>query len=339
MASDGAVPRATRQGHRASAPRGARATALGTAVVVGGMAACAGAPPAPARRPAPSAARAAEPAGVAPTFRRLVAEAQRAVQAGDPAAVAGHLERADAIVPAHPTVLLYLARARVQTGDSVGAERALRRLTSVGVGRRLADDSVLGRWLTATAARRALLARLAERGAPVVRSDTAVVLPAPDLIVESIALARDGRRRPRWVAGAMGTGAILGAAHDGTLSTIHRAEHGGQPIGLKLDAGGRLWANVRYPARPATAGGAAPDSAALLLIDAGRGAVLRRVPSPRDGRPHVFNDLAFAPTPRGPRCCSRTPRRRACTGSRRRATRSSRCPTRTARSRRRTGSP
>jgi hypothetical protein len=40
----------------------------------------------------------------------------------------------------------------------------------------------------------------------------------------------------------------------------------------------------------------ARDSAALLQVDVARGAVLRRLPSPRDGRPHLFNDLVVAST-------------------------------------------
>lgn len=258
--------------------------------------------------PAPVVAQAVVPEG--PPLVRLFANALKALGGGDLPRHIDYLERADALVPTHPTLLLYLARARLRTGDSTGAEAALARLAEVGVMRPLAQDSVLGQWLTATGPRRVLLTQLAERAAPVIRSDTAVVLNRPDLLVESIALApaRDGG--PGWIAGSMGTGAILRVDRDGSTLPLVPGADDRQPIGLKLDAHGTLWVAMRYPARPSAAGatpddaaGGSPqaqgervprDSATLLQIDVATGRIIRRISSPRDGRAHVFNDLTIA---------------------------------------------
>lgn len=240
-------------------------------------------------------------AGRGPSLDSLFGAANRAARANDLPGAADALERAAPVAPAHPLILEALARMRALARDTAGALRALERLAPIGRGGGLAGEPALGAALGDLASLPAFARvgeALAAAAAPVVRSDTALHLREPDLLVEAIAV--DPARPGTVFLGSMATGRVLraerGAAR--TPTTLATAA-GARPLGMRLDGRGRLWVAMWSPAAPALAptGGApaapAPSRSALHVYDAATGALLRRHEAPADGRSHQFNDLAI----------------------------------------------
>ena len=221
--------------------------------------------------------------------------ASAATRAGDHALALRHLRRADSLAPAHPVIILQLARAFVRVRDTSAALRALDRVALLGHGGRLDQDTALAS-LAALPAFQSVAARVAANGQPHVASDTSFVIAEPGLGFEGMTHGGPPAR-PVFYLGAMrgGTARILRV--DGATGSVTDLVKGvpGSFLGLHLDRDGRLWAAHTVRSFPAAPGEPATPGSALHLYDPATGALRGRYPSPSDGRSHLFNDLVVMP--------------------------------------------
>lgn len=239
--------------------------------------------------PAPAHARpVTEP--VASPLDPLTA-AREARAAGDARGFASAVARADSLAPGHPNLLHTLARAYAAAGEPAAALATLRRLAPFGDARDVARDTAFASLHHDTVFRR-VAAELAANAAPLVRSDTAFVVPGPDLIPESIA---HDPAADAWFLGSLVEPRVVRVGAGGTVSDLARHGGPGRTIGLKVDARRRrLWAAVvewDSAAPPASYTGVRARTA-LHAYDLTTGTLLRRF-EPGDG-PHLFNDLDVA---------------------------------------------
>lgn len=222
-----------------------------------------------------------------------LAAARDARTAGDARGLARALARADSLAQGHPNLMYTLARAYAVAGDPVAALATLRRLAPFGDARPVTRDTAFLALRDDTTFRR-LAAELAANAAPLVRSDTAFVVPGPDLIPESIAY---DPATAAWYLGSLVQPRVIRVAPGGEVSDFARAERPGRTIGIKVDAPRRrLWVAVvewDSTAAPATYTGVRARTA-LHAYDLTTGSLLRRY-EPADGEtPHLFNDLDIA---------------------------------------------
>ncbi len=256
-------------------------TALLRAAFLAALAGCAA--PAPPPAPAP------EPADVVAALTR----ARDARLAGDRAGFVRYVRAADSLAPAHPALLLSLARGYAGAGDAEGAYRALERLAAYGLAADVAADGdfalVRGR-----PGFRELAGRLAAGAAPVVRSDTALVVADPDLIPESVAY---DPVNGAFYLGSLAHNKVVRVAPDGSVADFARVGPAGRVIGVRIDPRRRhLWAVtvIRDPRAPRTFAGTGGRTA-LLQYELDTGRLLQRYPPGEDAYPHAFNDVVVAP--------------------------------------------
>jgi len=248
---------------------------------------------APARPPAPARIdTTVAPASLGHAF----ALAGAAYAAGEHREVRRVLRAAAAFAPSDGTVLLHLARAEALTGRGDSALAVLERLAPQGAVRDFAADSAFAA-LKDDPRFQAVVRRLAANAAPLVRSDTAVVLPDPDFIPEGI--ARDPADSAIYV-GSLHRGEIVRAAGGGRFTIFARMEEGGrrQVLGLRVDSRARrLWAATILLDSAAPAFRRGPGGwSALHAYDLATGRlVARHAPSDSAAGPHLFNDIAVTP--------------------------------------------
>jgi len=151
-------------------------------------------------------------------------------------------ERADALRPAHPTLLYNLACARARNGDSDGAIAALGRLADMGLAFDAAADPDFAE-LSDAPDFLAVAARLAANAAPVGTAETAFGLPRRDFVPEGI--ARDPASGAFYVSGVR-------------AGEVVRVDERGAIEPLRTCLGARsVWRSIP---RAASCGWAAPGS-------------------------------------------------------------------------------
>lgn len=222
---------------------------------------------------------------------RALTAAREARAAGDERGFVSAVERADALAPGHPNLIYTLARAYAAAGDPAAALATLRRLAPFGDARDVGRDTAFAALHHHPAFQR-VAAQLAANAAPLVRSNTAFVVPGPDLLPESIA---HDPATGAWFLGSLVEPRVIRVAPGGEVADFVRADRPGRTIGIKVDATRRrLWAAVvewDTTAPPAAYTGVRARTA-LHAYDLATGALLRRF-EPGDG-PHLFNDLDVA---------------------------------------------
>ena len=239
---------------------------------------------------------AAPPRGLA----EALALAQAAYAASDWLALRDALTAAEELSPGHPLVLYHLARAEGLTGDAGGALRALHDLVrSGGSERDLAADTAFA-LLRGHPGFEEVLRRLRDAAAPVVRGDTAFLLPDPDLIPEGIA---HDPRSDAFFVGSLHRGHILRVTRDGPAevfaadSVAEGDTRRRQVVGLRVDPGrGVLWAATLVVDSAAPPFRRGPGGwASLSAFDLRTGRRVASYAAPDSTRPHLLNDIALAP--------------------------------------------
>lgn len=222
----------------------------------------------------------------------LLREAAAASQAGDPALALTKLEAARAARPDYPRVRSLLARAYVAAGQPAQAVAELHALADFGLSFSLANDPALA-GLSSHADWPAVAERLARNAAPQGRGAVTCVLPDRDGIVESVALAPDGR----WLFGDVRNRCIWQRETDGSLSLFAAADAANRPgvFALAVDArAGVLWVGLSAMKEMRGYTDADRGRASLAQFDLSSGRLLREFPLPADGREHVLGSLALA---------------------------------------------
>jgi hypothetical protein len=219
--------------------------------------------------------------------------ASKANAAGDWKTARAALRAALRLSPANPAVLYNLARAEARLGDRDAALRTLEQLARQGAVRKLDDDSAFA-GLRGSPRFRDAGRRLAAGARPVVRSDTAFLLPDPDFIPEGI--AHDPADGAMYVGSLSGRG-IVRVAGD-TVSTWVPPDSIRlvQVLGLRVDhPRRRLWVAslVVDTAAPRFLRG--PGGwAAVEAYQLPTGRRLGRW-APDSAGPHLLNDIAITP--------------------------------------------
>lgn len=125
------------------------------------------------------------------------------------------------------------------------------------------------------------------------QSDTAFVLTRPGVVPENLVYDAP---RDRFLAGDLEQDGLIQLGRDGSIRPFATAAGiDGRVLGLKIDrAGTVLWgtAFLRPPAPPGDTV-RAPTRSVLFALALPDGRLLRRIPSPEDGTPHLFNDLVI----------------------------------------------
>ena len=246
---------------------------------------------------APLCALAQEPGqdGDLAVFRRLRAEGLEAAGAGesDVARARERLAQADARLPNHAGLILLRARTAHLDGDEPDVLRQLGRYAAAGLTMDLGADRHFS-GLTPGPAQAALAARLADNACPVGqdRLTPLMRLNAP-VLIESVAF---DHRRVRWLASSVHDRTIVALTAEGAASPFLAEDAAVLGVfGLALDEQRDvLWAAT---AGVAQAHGLTPEqtnTAELLMIDAGTGAVTARFSLPDDAE-HAFGDVALGP--------------------------------------------
>ncbi|HVE80501.1 MAG TPA: tetratricopeptide repeat protein [Gemmatimonadaceae bacterium] len=196
------------------------------------------------------------------------------------------LRRAHEALPQHPGLAWTAARAAARAGQGDAAVALLRHVAAFGVDMPTADTAFAA--LRGDAAFQAVARELAAHAAPLVASDTAFVLPDPDLVPE--ALAHD-RRDGAFYVGSLAKRKVVRVTRGAAARDFAgvRGDSLLPVLGLKVDAArGALWVNT---ARQAA--GTIPGATALVELDLATGAVRARY-VPADTGAHFFNDLVVA---------------------------------------------
>jgi hypothetical protein len=192
--------------------------------------------------------------------------------------------------PNNPTVLYSLARAEARAGDGGAAVGLLDRLARQGAVRTVAEDSAFAALVGSRAFRR-VAARIASAAAPIVRSDTAFVLPDPDFLPEGIAW--DPADGVFYVGSLSGRG-IVRVTGDSVAPWLRGdSARPAQILGLRVDLPRRrLWVASLLPdsAAPRFFRGTG-GWAALAAYQLPTGRLLGRW-MPDSSGPHLLNDIA-----------------------------------------------
>lgn len=221
----------------------------------------------------------------------LLRAATVASQAGDSALALTKLEAARAARPDYPRVRSLLARAYVAAGKPDQAVAELRALADFGLSFSLANDPALA-GLSSHADWPTVAERLARNAAPQGRGDLLCELPDRDGIVESVALAPDGR----WLFGDVRNRCVWQRAADGRMSRLTAADAKLPGVfSLAVDArAGVLWAGLSAVKEMRGYTEADRGRASLAQFDLENGKLLREFPVPADGREHVLGSIAVA---------------------------------------------
>jgi hypothetical protein len=219
--------------------------------------------------------------------------ARKAGAAGDWRAARAAFESALRLSPDNPAALYNLARAEARLGNQAAAVRALERLARQGAVRRVQDDTAFAS-IRETSSFGAVARRLAAAAAPLVRSDTAFVLPDPDFIPEGIAW--DPADRAFYVGSLTGRGIVR--VSGGSIATWVRPDSVPltQILGLRVDEPRRrLWVASLVSDTAAPRFFRGPGGwAALEAFDLPGGRLLGRW-APDSAGPHLLNDIAITP--------------------------------------------
>ncbi|HET8624832.1 MAG TPA: hypothetical protein VFM14_14810 [Gemmatimonadales bacterium] len=216
--------------------------------------------------------------------------ARDAGNAGDWKAARAALQLALRFSPNHPEALYALSRTEARLGYGSAAVRTLERLGTQGAVKQVEDDTAFGA-IRRTREFKAAAARLAAAAAPLVRSDTFVVLSDPDFIPEGIAWDPSdgafyvGSLSGRGIARITGKQASSWVRSDSTRLV--------QILGLRADPGRRrLWVAALTVDTTAPRFFQGPGGwATLEAYELPTGKLLGRW-APDSSGPHLLNDIA-----------------------------------------------
>ena len=125
-------------------------------------------------------------------------------------------------------------------------------------------------------------------------SDTAFVLARTGVIPENIVYDAP---RDRFFGGDLERDGMIELRRDGTVRQFaNDAGIDGRVLGLKIDAERNLLWGVAFTRLPVPAGTTtqAPARSIIFALELPGGRLVRRIPSPKDGASHLFNDLVVA---------------------------------------------
>jgi sugar lactone lactonase YvrE len=126
------------------------------------------------------------------------------------------------------------------------------------------------------------------------QSDTAFVLARAGVVPENIVYDAP---RDRFLGGDLEHDGMIELRRDGSIRPFAEAAGiDGRVLGLKIDARRNLLWGVAFTGLPAAPGDTTqPQHRSILFaLELPGGRVLRRIPSPKDGASHLFNDLVVA---------------------------------------------
>jgi sugar lactone lactonase YvrE len=124
-------------------------------------------------------------------------------------------------------------------------------------------------------------------------SDTAIVLNQSGVIPENIVYDAP---RDRFLGGDLERDGMIELRRDGSVRPFaEAAKVDGRVLGLKIDAERKLLWGVAFTRLPAPEGDTtqAPARSIIFALDLPAGRLVKRIPSPRDGASHLFNDLVI----------------------------------------------
>jgi sugar lactone lactonase YvrE len=213
---------------------------------------------------------------------------------GDWAASRAHLERMDATLTGHPSIVLALARASAQLGDTARVVAELERLAAAGVMQDVEADSqlVAMRHVPAVAS---LIAKLKANRASVGAFHAVATMPEVDFVAEGVVW---DAARQRLLVSSMRHRRIDAVQLNGKVSRFLDVARDGSwsPLGMAVDAArNRLWVTTEWSPFGLNASRADSGLSDVLQYDLPTGKLNARYQLPRDGGPHEPGDIAVAP--------------------------------------------
>ena len=225
--------------------------------------------------------------------RAAWARMNAARRANDLQSARAEAQRAASAWPTQPAYQWARAALAARAADTAGALAGLRAYAALGLGRDLAGDSAIAA-LRGAPAFDAIRATHERNRAPVARgtvlrqtADSTLWPEGVDLDPRTgdfylasvrrrtiVRVAADGSTRDLWPSGTRGLGAMLG---------------------VRVDAGGRIWATTSGLKQSEGYVPADSGIAALLRIDAATGRIERRWDLPAVAGGHVLGDVALGP--------------------------------------------
>jgi hypothetical protein len=124
-------------------------------------------------------------------------------------------------------------------------------------------------------------------------SDTAFVLGRAGVIPENIVYDAPG---DRFLGGDLERDGMIELRRDGSIRPYAEAARiDGRVLGLKIDSHRKLLWGVAFTRLPAAGGDTtqAPARSIIFALELPPGRLVRRIPSPKDGASHLFNDLVI----------------------------------------------
>ena len=225
------------------------------------------------------------------SFFQAVGAAQQAQAARDPAQAQRMLEAALGFAPESGGVLYYLARVQAEQGDEEAALATLGRLTQQGTKRDIRGDAAFAA-LKDDARFEAVVKRIEAAAAPLVASTVSHRIEDTAFLPEGLAYDAASNR---FFAGSLSGGIVQWRASEKTRP-FHRPDNSGGHVvlGLRVDPERhRLWAaTLRLDAAAPKFFRGRGGYAALEAYDLDSGEPVARHEAPRDGDPHLFNDIA-----------------------------------------------
>jgi sugar lactone lactonase YvrE len=124
------------------------------------------------------------------------------------------------------------------------------------------------------------------------RSDTAFVLARAGVIPENIVYDAPG---DRFLGGDLEQDGMIELRRGSIRPFAKAAGIDGRVLGLKIDAARKLLWGVAFTRLPAAVGDTtqAPARSIVFALELPGGRLVQRVPSPKDGASHLFNDLVI----------------------------------------------
>ena len=213
---------------------------------------------------------------------------------GDWAASRAHLERMEATLTGHPSIVYALARASAQLRDTARVVAELDRLAAAGVMQDVEADSQFVSIREAPAVA-AAIAKLKANRASVGAFEPVAAMPETDFVAEGVIW---DAARQRLLVSSMRHRRIDAVQRNGTVSKLIDVarNESWSPMGLAVDASrNSLWVTTEWS--PIGLNSSRSDSGAsdVLRYDLATGHVVDRIQLPRDGIGHEPGDIAVAP--------------------------------------------
>ena len=212
---------------------------------------------------------------------------------GDWAASRGHLERMEATLTGHPSIIYALARASAQLGDTARVVAELERLAAAGVMQDVeADLQFVGvRQAPAVAS---VIAKLKANSAPVGTFEAVATMPEVDFVAEGVIW--DAARK-RLLVSSMRHRRIVAVRRDGSVSPFIDIARDGSwsPMGMAIDASrNRLWVTTEWSPFGLNSSRADSGRSDVLQYDLSTANVRARYQLPSAGGQHEPGDIAAA---------------------------------------------